>query len=160
KALLERTVTEQALMLKLAEAIKQLEQISVTEADGSSLEPLYKKVPELLKGYVELIYDLNHNPSIRFIERLLYQSPYYNRAAQRLALSVREYDDRPFVFSTPRLPTDKLLHLSLSFADKRLDELFRMKNSPQSFGHIKEVLGVPAEDEELFSSLFTTEAPP
>lgn len=160
KALLERTVAEQALMLKLADAIKQLDRILATEADGSSLEPLYRKVPDLLKGYVELVYDLNHNPSIRFIEGLLYQSPYYNRGAQSLALSVSENDDRPFVFSTPRLAADKLLHLPLSFADERLDELFRMKSSPQLFGHIKEVLGVQAEDEELFSSLFTAEAPP
>ena len=159
KTLLDRTVTEQALMLKLAEAIKQLGQILETEADGSSLEPLYRKVPDLLKGYVELVYDLNHNPSIRFIEGLLYHSPYYNPHAQSLALSVSENDDRPFVFSTPRLADDRLLHLPLSFADKRLDELFRMKNSPQSFGHIKELLGVRPEDEELFSSLFTTEAP-
>lgn len=160
KALLERTVKEQAQMLKLAEAIKQLDQILVTEADGSTLEPLYRKVPELLKGYVELVYDLNHNPSIRFIEGLLYHSPYYNRNAQSLALSVSENDDRPFVFSTPRLATDRVLHLPLSFDDEGLDELFRMKNSPQLFGHIKEVLRVQAEDEELFSSFFTADASP
>lgn len=41
-----------------------------TKAKGATLEPLYKEVPEILKGYVELVYDLNNNPSYRFFESL------------------------------------------------------------------------------------------
>lgn len=75
------------------------------EAKGYSLEPLYQNVPEALKGYVELAYDSNNQPSIRFIEGLLYKSEYYNTASQTVALYLGHEDERSFVLSTPRLKT-------------------------------------------------------
>ena len=80
-------------------------------------------VPDILKGYVELVYDLNNNPSFRVVEPLLYQSRYYDRSAQSLMLSVLTADERPFVLSTPRLETDSLYHLRIPFDDERVDEL-------------------------------------
>ena len=62
-----------------------------------------RTVPEPLKGFVELVYDVNNHPAIRFLEPLLYRSPSYDEAAQSLHFSVVDEDDRPFVFSTPRL---------------------------------------------------------
>ena len=38
---------------------------------------LYAEIPEPLRGYVELVYDLNGNPSFRLIEALLYRSPHF-----------------------------------------------------------------------------------
>ena len=67
KNLLERTIEEQAHMLELATAIQTLSEILSTEVGGFSLEPLYNKIPAILKGYVELVYDLQNSPSIRFI---------------------------------------------------------------------------------------------
>ncbi len=160
KSLMETTIKEQANLLELAEAIKALDGVLSNEAEGYSLEPLYKKIPDALRGYVELVYDLNNNPSIRFIEGLLYNSPYYNRSAQGISLSLVDKDDRPFVFSTPRLDDDEHLNLNLPFCDERLDELFRAKDVPQSPGHMRDVLNIREEDHELFSSFFTEEAPP
>jgi L-ascorbate metabolism protein UlaG (beta-lactamase superfamily) len=157
KQLMEKTVREQAHMLKLAEAIKALDEMLTNESDGSSLEPVYQRVPDVLKGYVELVYDLNNNPSIRFIEGLFYLSPFYNRSSQSVALSLINRDDRPFVFSTPRLESDSLLHLNVCFDDQALDELFKMKSAPQPLGYIKEALNVSGEREELFSTFFTEE---
>ena len=157
KALLSETLKEQQHMLKFANAVKALDEILSNEANGYSLEPLYKKVPEPLKGYVELVYDLNNHPSIRFIEGLLYKSPYYNLSSQSIALSLVNKDERPFVFSTPRLEDKGVLHLKVPFKSEAVDELFRMKYAPQPIGHIKEVLEVKASDEELFASFFTTE---
>ena len=74
KALVEWTQKEQAELLVLAKAIKELDEMLRNEAKGFSLEPLYPRVPEPLRGYVELLYDLNNNPSFRLIERLLYSS--------------------------------------------------------------------------------------
>ena len=128
KSLMETTIKEQANMLELAEAIKTLDGVLSNEAEGYSLEPLYEKIPNALRGYVELVYDLNNNPSIRFIEGLLYNSPYYNQAAQGVSLSLVDKDDRPFVFSTPRLDDEQHLNLNIPFCDERLDELFRAKN--------------------------------
>src|SRR5436309_1414251 len=73
-------------MLQLAEAIKVLDEVLANEADGMTLEPLYQKIPVALRGYVELVYDSNHHPSVRFIEGLLYKSPYYNTGMRRTEL--------------------------------------------------------------------------
>ncbi|HKR15372.1 MAG TPA: MBL fold metallo-hydrolase [Pyrinomonadaceae bacterium] len=159
KALREKTLKENQPMLAFAEAVKTLDKILVEEADGLSLEPLYRKVPEPLKGYVELVYDLNSQPSIRFIEGLLYRSPYYNPRAQSLTLTLAERDERSFVFSTPRLETKDALHLELPFNHPGLDELFKMKETPQTLGHVMEALEIKPADAELFSTMFTEEAP-
>src|SRR5437016_12028105 len=96
-------------------------------AKGHSLHPLYDKVPGILRGYVELVYDLNNHPSFRLVEPLLYRSKYYDRAQQSLFLSVIQNDDRPFVLSTPRLESEDTLHLRRAFDDGSVDRLFRLK---------------------------------
>lgn len=159
KALRERTLKENKPVLAFAEALKTLDKILTEEADGLSLEPLYQKVPEPLKGYVELVYDLNNHPSIRFIEGLLYRSPYYNPKSQSLTLTLAERDERSFVFSTPRLDTKDALRLEVPFNHSSLDELFKMKHTPQPLGHAAEALGIKPADAELFSTMFTEEEP-
>ncbi|SRR6266567_4292746 len=52
------------------------------KAKGYSLQPLYPEVPANLRGYVELVYDLNNHPSFKLIEPLLYKSRYYDPASQ------------------------------------------------------------------------------
>lgn len=159
KSMIDRTKKEQAHILEFAKAIKTLDEILLTEANGFSLETLYPKVPEILRGYVELVYDLQNNPSIRFMDGLLYQSKYYNTALQSISLSESESDDRSFVFSTPRLESADKLFLNVPFASPALDELFKMKFVPQPYERIKEILGVSGEDEKLFSTFFTNEIP-
>lgn len=160
KALRERTLKENKPALAFAEAVKTLDKTLSEEADGLSLEPLYQKVPEPLKGYVELVYDLNNHPSIRFIEGLLYRSPFYNSRAQSLTLTLAEQDERSFVFSTPRLDTNDALRLDLPFNHPGLDELFKMKHTPQPLGHVAEALEIKPADAELFATMFTENAPP
>jgi L-ascorbate metabolism protein UlaG (beta-lactamase superfamily) len=159
KELLERTTAGQSDLLALADAIRMLDQMLANEASGYSLEPLYPKVPDILKGYVELTYDLHNNASFRLIEALLYQSPFYNQESQSVMLSLAESDSRPFVFSTPRLPRPGSLSLKLPFNDVRLDALSKMKYTPQPFNVIKELLEVKDEDAEEFSSFFTEKSP-
>src|SRR2546430_2615566 len=106
KSLMEKTVREQSHMVEFAAGIHELNETLATEASGSSLEPLYQKIPEQLKGYVELVYDLNNNPSLRFLEGLLYCSPYHCEVSQSIALSLVENDERPFALSTPKLEDD------------------------------------------------------
>jgi L-ascorbate metabolism protein UlaG (beta-lactamase superfamily) len=159
KQLLSRTVSEQAHMLEMAEAIKNVSATLTTEANGYSLEPLYRKTPGILKGYVELVYDLNNRPAIRFAEPLLYKSRCYIRSSQSLSLSLTTGDHRPFVYSTPKLEGDGSLHLRLPFDDERLDELFKMKDSGGSFEFVREALGIADEKTGLFRSFFTERAP-
>jgi len=160
EALLEKTRKEQSHMLEFSEAIKSLDKMLVSEADGYSLEPLYQKIPDALRGYVELIYDLHNNPSFRFIEGLMYKSRYYDTSLQSMVLSLINGDYRPFVFSTPRLETPECLRLKMPFKSEGLDELFKMKNVAQPVGYIKDVLNIEDKDDELLASFFTEEAPP
>jgi L-ascorbate metabolism protein UlaG (beta-lactamase superfamily) len=160
RELLEKTRKEQARMVQFAQAVESLDKMLAAEASGYSLEPLYEKVPEILRGYVELIYDLDNNPSFRFIEGLLYKSEYYDPTSQSMALSLINGDYRPFVFSTPRLEMDKSLHIKLPFNAQAIDELFAMKRVPQQFSYIQEALNVPDSDQELLRSFFSEEVPP
>lgn len=146
--------------IEFAKAIRDLYKMLETEAKGYSMEPLYEKVPDILKGYVELVYDMNHNPSFRFFEGLLYKSEFYDTSSQSIAISFIEKDaDRPFIFSTPRLENKDTLRLNIPFANKGLDELFKMKKAPQTLAYIKESLNVEIDNTELFESFFTQEKP-
>ncbi|HYY96398.1 MAG TPA: hypothetical protein VE713_17975, partial [Pyrinomonadaceae bacterium] len=80
KLLRDRTLDEQGPLIALAQAIQQLTRLLKQEAHGFSLDPLYEKVPGPLRGYVELFYDLQNQPSFRLYEAMLYRSPYYQRS--------------------------------------------------------------------------------
>lgn len=159
KALIEQTMKQQAHMLKFAESVKALDNILRNEATGYSLEPLYARIPDNLKGLVELVYDLNNHPAIRFIEGLLYRTEYYDSSLQSLSLSLMQHDDRAFALSTPRFADDKSLHLRIPFAFQGVDELFRMKHVAQPFGYISQLLGLGPQQEEVFRTFFTEDAP-
>ncbi|MEM9162914.1 MAG: MBL fold metallo-hydrolase [Cyanobacteria bacterium P01_F01_bin.4] len=160
RSLLEKTKAEQSRLLGLSDAIAALTIQLAHHPPGQSLEPLYAQLPAALKGYVELVYDAQNNPTIRFIEGLLYRSEYYTPAHQSIALRVyADSDQRAFVMSTPRLPDDNSLFLSIPFADARLDQLFQMRQMPQSVQTIAELLDIQASDRSFFYTLFTPEPP-
>ena len=159
KQLADKTTSENAHMVKFAEAIKTLDETLMAEATGFSLEGFYQKTPEVLRGYVELVYDLQNNPSIRFIEGLLYKSKYYNPGSQSVMLSQVDSDGRSFVFSTPRLKSDGRLYLDIPFEHAGLDELFKMEFEPQPYDYIREMLNISEADNQQFSSFFTEEVP-
>lgn len=157
QALLDKTKHEQSDLLILAQAIQDLEQMLREEATGYSLESLYAKVPEVLKGYVELVYDANHHPSFRLLEGLFYQSLYYKRTSQSIALSLGDVDTRSFVLSTPRLPNVQNLHISLPFCDRHFDQLFKMREQAESYAQIEQAFAI--QDKSLFGSFFTKVPP-
>jgi len=159
KALIQETRRERVQMIAMSGAIKELDQMLRTEAKGYSIEPLYSKVPEILKGYVELVYDLNNQPSFRLIEPLLYRSEFYDPKRQSLMLSEINQDDRPFVLSTPRLQDPDEAHVRIPFASGAIDELFKMRKKPQTFAYIKEQLGFEDKDDAVFAKLLTPETP-
>jgi len=157
--LLQRTRQEQAPLLAFAQAVAELDKVLTAQGTGFSLEGLYEKVPELLRGYVELTYDLNNRASPRFLEPLLYRSPFHREASQSIAFSLLESDARPYVFSTPRLEGDGRIHLQRPFRDPGLDTLFRMREEPGSQDEVQELLGVPPSEQALFSTFFTDRPP-
>jgi L-ascorbate metabolism protein UlaG (beta-lactamase superfamily) len=159
RALRDRIKTERAHLFELSGAIEQLDNMIRTNAKGYNLHPLYSQVPNILRGYVELVYDLNHQPSFRLIEPLLYKSRYYDQSMQSLMLSAIRSDNRPFMLSTPRLNDDASLHLLIPFASPVIDELFRLKSSPRRGEEIKEMLGISDGQSELLGSFLTPEPP-
>jgi L-ascorbate metabolism protein UlaG (beta-lactamase superfamily) len=160
RALITKTSKEQAHMLEFADSVKRLDQMLKSQAKGHSLEPLYPGIPENLKGYVELVYDLNNNPSIRYLEGLLYRSKYYDPALQSLAVSLIESDDRAFALSTPRLPDETKFHWQIPFADEGIDAFFALREEPQTYSAISERLQLDGSHEELFKTFLTEQAPP
>ncbi|MEZ2338758.1 MBL fold metallo-hydrolase [Mucilaginibacter sp. RCC_168] len=148
-----------SLLINFSDAIKALDRLLFYEAKGYGLESLYEKIPQILKGYVELYYDRNNNADFRFVEPLLYKSKYYNKEIQSIAIWVTENDQRPFCLSTPRFKDLKTVFLPLPFEDRRIDELVKMKRIPQPLQNIKSLFDISESDEKLFDSFFTEEKP-
>lgn len=159
KALLDETLRSQAHVIELAEGIKALDRTLAEEAKGFSLEALYRKVPEALKGYVELVYDLKDSASIRFFEGLLYRSRHHQTATHSLCFSRMEPDARRFALSTPRLANPGDVMVQIPFDSPVLDDLYRMRHEAASFEKIRRALGVPAEQADLFRTFFTDSPP-
>ena len=159
RALRDRIKRQRSYLLNLSAALSELDAMLREHGKGQSLQALYAKVPEILRGYVELVYDLNNHPSFRLIEPLLYRSKYYDRSQQSLMLSIITQDDRPFVLSTPRLDSDHNLHLHMPFDDPRVDALFELKKTPSPLGKIREMLEVEESKDGLLRSFLTAEPP-
>ena len=156
----DRTRRERANLIEMSNAIGKLNAMLSERAKGYSLQPLYPQVPPLLRGYVELVYDLKNNASFRLIESLLYRSKYFDRAAQSVMLSLITGDDRPFVLSTPRLESEESLELRMPFDDERIDWLFRLKRNPCTWDEIQARLNVHDRPQlDVLRSFLTHERP-
>lgn len=118
-------------MVALSDGIKALDSLLAEHNSGQTIEPLYAKVPEVLSGFVELNLDLQHRPSFRFFESLLYRSKFYKPELQGLSFGMlSKVDERPFVLSTPRLPDDNHLQVGVEFNNEMVDKIFRAREFP------------------------------
>lgn len=160
RKLRDETRFRQGRSIELAEALVTLDKMLKKEAKGYSLEALYEQVPDMLKGYVELIYDLNNNPSFRVFESLLYKSEFYDPSLQGIALWVTDNDERPFCLSTARLDEPQVLHLDIPFEHEGIDALSRMKRKGGTIDPIAAMLGVRKEDRALFNTFYTQQEHP
>jgi L-ascorbate metabolism protein UlaG (beta-lactamase superfamily) len=158
-ALRDQTKRKRSHLIDISQAITTLDETLRAQAKGYSLQPIYRKVPDILRGYVELVYDTNNNSSFRIIEPLFYKSRYYDRSTQSLMLSMVTGDYRPFALSTPRLESTSCFHLRVPFEDEVIDELFRLKSSPRAWKEIKVMLNVDDDSEPLVRSFFTSDPP-
>jgi L-ascorbate metabolism protein UlaG (beta-lactamase superfamily) len=159
RELLEQTKARRTKLIKLSEALVEINDFLELNAKGQSLKGLYSLVPSELRGYVELVYDLNGRPSLRVLESLLYKSPFYMPDAQTLLLSPISQDDRPFVLSTPRLIEDHQIHLNIPFADALVDKLFALKQRSLPLQEILDTFSIGKEKTKLFESFFTPDLP-
>ena len=161
RELLDSTKRRQGGLLHLAKAVREFHDWIVREAKGQSLEPYYRKAPEEIRGYFELIYDYYNRPTVRFLEGMLYQSDYYDTSLQSLRLSRLEHEDsRAFFISTPRVINPGEIDWAIPFADAKVDELYRLDFKPQLLGYIRELLGINSDEDEQLLSLLTEEPAP
>ncbi|WP_217602937.1 MBL fold metallo-hydrolase [Chitinophaga sp. GbtcB8] len=159
KQLINDTMQSRSHMIELAKSITDLEKILKEKGTGYSLEALYPDVPENLKGLVELVYDLNNNPTYRFYESLLYRSEFYNKSSQSIVFWLTANDERPFVLSTPRLDNENVCHVPLAFDNGIIDDLARMKKTKGNAAEMMRRLNLDDKQQQLFSTFFTEEEP-
>ncbi|MFH7014641.1 MBL fold metallo-hydrolase [Flavobacterium sp. FlaQc-47] len=158
QGLIDNTKEQCADLLTLREDVFALNDLLKKEAKGYALTDLYNKVPESLQGLVELVYDINNNPSFRFFESLLYETEFYKESLQSFNLFlVHDDDSRSFVLSTPKLPGGDILRVNLPLKSEKIDQLFEMEDHPKTFGEIAKIFDVEPEDIPLFKSFFTKE---
>ncbi len=160
KQLKEQTTKSREKSIQLHAAIVELDKMLKNNAKGYSLESLYEKVPEMLKGYVELVYDLNDNPSFRLFESLLYRSEFNTKSSQSIALWITNNDTRPFCLSTPKLDDPAVLHLHIPFDHQGIDAISKMKRNPGNIDELASLLGVEPKDRTLFDTFFTEQEHP
>lgn len=162
-ALVEAARNRAAPQIAFVHAVRTLGALLRERATGGALDALHDEVPAVLRGLVELYYDRHHRPDFRFYEALLYDTPLYDTGLQRLTLRRSAGDrSRSFVFSTPRLPDPAVVELALPFASPALDLLFAARATPVALPALQEALGpaLEADQQALFETLFTPEAPP
>jgi L-ascorbate metabolism protein UlaG (beta-lactamase superfamily) len=153
-----RTKENQADNLNLARAAIEAYEFLAKEAKGQSIEPYYEKLPYVLRGYVELFYDYYNHPIIRFIESLLYESPYYKKGLQSLRIIRQTRDDsRPFFLTTPRLMDGDQIDWQVPFEDSLVDEFFKLDSARQPMGYIRDILGLRSIDEPSLLPFFSSE---
>jgi L-ascorbate metabolism protein UlaG (beta-lactamase superfamily) len=159
RELLDTIKRERAGMLRFAAAIAEAEEIVRGSATGFDLTPLYPKLPAELSGLVELAYDTNNQPSVRFMEPLVYQSEAYTEDRQSVQLSLETGVERPFILSTPRLPSTDLLDLRMPFRHPGLEELFRARVKATTRERLREALELTGDQQYgLLDGLLTTES--
>lgn len=111
----------------LSSALHTLMDILNNEARGESLQPLYQQIPDLLKPYTEIIYDLNHHANFRIFEQILYKSAFNTSNLQQVTLQTIQSDNRAFVLSTPLFPSLETINIRLPFKHIFYDQLFKLR---------------------------------
>ncbi|TQV76051.1 MBL fold metallo-hydrolase [Exilibacterium tricleocarpae] len=159
KRLVEELDEKCGELIELSDAIKELDDLVFEHTSGESIEYLYAKVPNPLKGYVEIFMDMEHRASYRLIEPLLYRSEFYKSSLQSLSFGVlSRVEERPFVLSTPRLPDSNHLQVRADFNAPVVDAIFSAREKPIPADKLADVFGGYAAAGGLsYRDLFTDE---
>jgi L-ascorbate metabolism protein UlaG (beta-lactamase superfamily) len=154
--LLDTIKRERADMLAFAAAVAEAEEMLRQNATGFDLTPLYPKLPAALNGLVELAYDTNNQASMHFLEPLTYVSPAYDERRQSVQLSLDTGVERPFILSTPRLPSPDVLELPLPFRHPGLEALVKARTQPTSAARLREALELDDAQARQLTTLLDT----
>ncbi|HIF57936.1 MAG TPA: MBL fold metallo-hydrolase [Rhodospirillales bacterium] len=158
KRLVESTKLKQGKQMEFGDALRESFRMIMKQADGFSMEPLYEKLLAPVRGYVELTYTMSGYPDLRVNEPLLYLSPAYNPGVQSAAIYRAQGDNRPFAFSTPKIPSPNIFELDTPFDAEVYDYLARLRHYPQPRSEVLAALKVDSQSIDLVSG-FLTETP-
>ncbi len=161
KRLLDTLETEYQHYHQIKDAFTRLNDFLEQNADGYALEKEYHHIDEILSGYIELVYNENHNGFARLIEGLLYLSPLYRKEAQSISFGLlSKVGERPFVLSTPRLPDENHLQLQVAFDNPQLNDILQLRQQPKSKADIQAMFAqFPSTGGLDLAELLTTQAP-
>lgn len=131
KKIIDNTETHHQDILELSEAVVELNALLRSHTSGETVEPLYSQLPGMLKGYVELFMDLEHQVSYRVFESLVYKSKLYKEVLQSVSFGlISKVDERPFILSTPRIADDDHLGVNMHFNSTTLKKLLATRDTP------------------------------
>jgi L-ascorbate metabolism protein UlaG (beta-lactamase superfamily) len=153
RELLASIKRDRAEMLDFAAAVTEAEELVRSSATGFDLTPLYPKLPSALSGLVEIAYDTSNQPSVRYIEPLVYESSVYIEDRQSVQLSLETGIERPFILSTPRLSSPDVIDLRMPFRHPGLEELFRSRVHGTTLSRLREALELDDEKAAALSRL-------
>lgn len=139
-ALVESIRRDRADMLDFAAAVAEAEALLRRDPACFASGATYPKLPSALNGLVEIPFDTNGQPLLRFFESLVYRSAAYDERRQSVQLSLDEGAARPFILSTPRLPRPGAMDLPLSFGDPALEMLSSARIRPTTSARLREAL--------------------
>jgi L-ascorbate metabolism protein UlaG (beta-lactamase superfamily) len=158
-ALMDSTVNNMSHNLEFAQSLLEFQNWLVANANGCSLVPYYQRVPDPLRGYIELVYDYFNRPSLRFFENLLYKSHYFNSSLQSLRIFRLDRDNsRLFFLNTPRLMEEGQIDWRVPFDAFQVDQLFMLDTQPQSFDSICQILGLNDQSRRHLLPMLTEES--
>jgi hypothetical protein len=153
KALIDDTKYKCKNLIEFADSLRQSFRHLIKSADGYSIEPLYKDLPEHIRGYVEFNYTVAGYPDLYINESLLYKSQISSRRLQSALMYAIKDDHRPFALSTPRLNRSDAINLPFSFDSDVYDFLAQLRFKAQPINQVVERLGLTSDQMELFESL-------
>jgi len=132
-----------ASLLELAGALSAAADL-VAQVNGCGpLEPLYARMPAAVRGFVEVAYDLDHRPSLRVLEPLLYRSRYFDRTLQGVIMVDSPSAMRDALFFPPARCASHGLYLPLPLESPLLDELARLRTEPRTLDEVRSRIGIP-----------------
>lgn len=155
--LIVKTRSDCKAFLELAKQFREFDKRVQQQARGYCLTNTYEAIPTVLKGFVELVYDLNHHPKVKIFEGLL-GALRPLAPLQHVLLSPASDAARTFFMSTPRFENESAMDLKWSFDDKRIDTLARTRTTATTMSELSLLLG-SAVKRQTIAELFTPTPP-
>jgi L-ascorbate metabolism protein UlaG (beta-lactamase superfamily) len=141
-ALLDVIKRDRTEMLALAAALADAERMLGDQPTGADLAGLHRRLPELLRGAAEVVYDGTSKPALRIVEQFFYDSAAYDTGRQSLRLTRGRTAAPAGDLDEPRLPEPDAVDLPVPFCHPAVDELVAARIRPIDPARLRAALGI------------------